>query len=218
MGKKWAEELLDWVFPRRCGLCSRLGDEAICPACRAEFPPGLTEFDLSRLGGSVDQLITPFAFGGRASQAVRRLKYDRVTSLADPLAAIVAETFESNGLASCDLVVPVPISKRRRFERGFNQSELLVARLPGQLVVNSSLLRIRHTKPQVGLPADERFKNLVGAFAGEGAYLRGKSVVLVDDVVTTGGTAMACGQELKKCGAREVIVLALCGGRPEDGG
>ena len=217
MGKKWATELLDWVFPRRCGLCARLGDEAVCAECRAEFLPSATDLDLSRLGGAVDQLVTAFAFSGRASQAVRRLKYDRVTSLADPMAAILAETFAANGLASCDLVVPVPISKLRRFERGFNQSELLSAALPPEKMVSHGLLRIKHTKPQVGLPAKERFRNLMGAFAGEPGYLKGKSVVLVDDVVTTGGTAMACGQELKRCGAREVVVLAFCGGRPEDG-
>ncbi|MBX3110858.1 MAG: ComF family protein [Fimbriimonadaceae bacterium] len=217
MGQRWVEGLLDWVFPRRCGLCSRLGDEAVCALCRAEFLEGPTDFDLARLGGAVDRLVTPFAFAGRASQAVRRLKYDRVTSLSGPMATMVAEAFEAYGLAACDLVVPVPISRRRRFERGFNQSELLAGGLPPERVVPAALARIRHTRPQVGLSAPERLRNLVGAFVAEPGYVRGKSVVLLDDVVTTGGTAVACGQELKRCGAREVVMLAFCGGRPEDG-
>lgn len=217
MGKDWRQEVLDWFFPRRCGLCARLGDRAVCDECLAAFPSAPSGFDLQRLGGAVDDLVTPYAFEGRASQAVRRLKYERVTSLADPMAEILAKSFEEEGLGYCDLIVPVPVSRQRRFERGFNQSEMLVAALPPDKVVAAALSRVRHTKPQVGLTAAERMKNLVGAFEGEPKLLKGRSVLLVDDVVTTGGTALACGQELKRCGASRVTVLAFCGGRIEDG-
>ncbi len=217
MAARWTQGLLDWLYPCRCGLCSRLGDHGICNGCTDDFPASPPDFDLTKLGDTVDRLVTPFAFTGRASQAVKRLKYDRVTSLAGPLAAIVARIFEEEGLADHDLVVPVPISKYRRFERGFNQSELLAEALPQRTVVCGALHRIRHTRPQVGLTSAERMTNLAGAFSAEPLLVKGKSVVLLDDVFTTGGTAMTCAQELKRRGAKRVTMLALCGGRPEDG-
>ena len=93
--KRWSQEVLDWVFPRRCGLCSRLGDHELCNECLSSFPLSPDDFDLDRLGGAVDRLVTPYAFGGRASQAVRRLKYERITSLADPLASEVIRSYFS---------------------------------------------------------------------------------------------------------------------------
>src|SRR5689334_24892780 len=96
--------VLDWVYPPKCGLCGRIGHPAICASCRNEFQ----RLDHQASQGVVD-LIALFDYEGRASQAVRRLKYSRVTSLGEPLAALMREGYEQFDLEEYDVIVPIPI-------------------------------------------------------------------------------------------------------------
>jgi ComF family protein len=145
-----------------------------------------------------------YDYSGRAGQAVRRLKYARSTSLSDWMASQIARTA---ALVPFDVAVAVPIHWTRRNERGFNQSELLASALPSS---PDLLKRIRKTRPQVGLNREQRTKNLRGAFSAS-PEVSGKSVLLIDDVVTSGQTARECAKELLSKGACEVGVLAFCG-------
>jgi ComF family protein len=115
--------------------------------------------------------------------------------------------------AGYDAVVPAPLHWRRRWDRGFNQAELLarqVSRLTG-IPLDRRLLRTRPTPPQAGLTAAERRTNVRGAFAaaGDKAAIRGKKLIVVDDVMTTGATLEACARALKRAGAADVAALAL---------
>jgi len=118
-------------------------------------------------------------------------------------------------LADADLLVPVPLTRRRRLSRRFNQSALLaheVARPTRIEVEPLALLRVRPTKPQVGLSRQQRRDNVANAFAvapGRKDAVSGKNIVLVDDVITTGAAAEACARALKRAGAARVDVLAL---------
>ena len=157
-----------------------------------------------------DQLLdfqaSVYRYEGRAGQAVRRLKYERRTGLAKFLGEEMFGLANREGLLG-DLVVPVPIHWTRMVSRGFNQSDLLSKEFPeGNLV----LRRARPTQAQAGLTHDERLKNLSGAFEVIG-NVAGKTILLIDDVVTSGQTARECSQVLKQAGAREVGVLAFCG-------
>lgn len=203
------EQVLDWVYPPRCGLCARLGDSAICPACRASFR-NAGEVRIKAEGAELLDARAIWAFDGRAAQAVRRLKYERVTSLAGLMAEELAVEAGKWGLQEGDWVVPVPISGRRRRERGFNQSELLCERFPEGFVRSDLMKRIRHTRPQASLKAEARLTNLEGAFWAS-PEVKGRRVLLVDDVVTTGGTATACARTLLEAGAMGVRLLAFCG-------
>ncbi|MBX9977479.1 MAG: hypothetical protein K2X98_04470 [Alphaproteobacteria bacterium] len=111
-----------------------------------------------------------------------------------------------------DRVIPVPIHWIRRAQRGFNQAELLAERVPKDLLDTRALRRVRPTRPQVGLGTQERLVNLAGAFAAD-PRVRGARILLLDDVVTSGGTALACAHALKRAGATEVGLLTFCGER-----
>lgn len=116
-------------------------------------------------------------------------------------------------LSDADLIVPVPLYRSRLWWRRFNQSALLaqgVARLSGVAVDCFVLKRVRRTASQVGLSAEQRKRNVAGAFKVERKdAVQGKTIVVVDDVITTGATAEACARVLKRAGASRVDVLAL---------
>lgn len=129
--------------------------------------------------------------------------------LGPPLGRAMASMVSSMSF-SPDLVLPVPLHKKRLRERGFNQSVVLarrVARTLGVAIDVSVLTRTRQTCSQVGLGREERRRNVAGAFAlGRPDILRGRSVLLVDDVMTTGATVMECSRVLGRAGAVVAVV------------
>jgi ComF family protein len=155
----------------------------------------------------LDLVDSVFEYEGRASQAVRRLKYRRSTSLAQFMSGAMRAAWDARLASEFDACTPVPIHWRRRAERGFNQSELLCAAIE-PCTVQASLVRIRATKPQVGLSREARATNLHGAFACVGS-VAGQRILLIDDVATTGSTARECADTLRAAGARKVGLLVF---------
>jgi competence protein ComFC len=203
--------VLDLCYPPKCGLCGLLGDEPICSVCAGEMLPGRRELDTEHGLSSVDAVATLFGYEGRAGQAVQRLKYARVTSLAEPMSLLMASFVRDLNLSDADAFVPVPIHWSRRCLRGFNQSELLSERLANGLVRTDLLFRVRPTRAQAGLKPHERRLNLKGAFRAS-TEADGLCIVIVDDVITTGYTVQECAEALKTAGAKEVIGVAFAGG------
>lgn len=148
--------------------------------------------------------VGPYA--GPLRDIIHALKYDGRRSLARPLGALMCDAGASL-LDGCDAAVPVPLHPRRRRERGFNQAADLAGQLGLPMV--AALARTRHTDTQTVLPSAERHANVAGAFltTRHARALRGASVVLVDDVRTTGATLEACAVVLKDAGVREVFAL-----------
>lgn len=134
-------------------------------------------------------------------------KYGRRRALAEPLGAWLRST-GAELLADADAVVPVPLHPWRRLRRGFNQADDLAQELG--LPVWRILRRTRHGPPQATLPASRRTANVRGAFAAHrGVDLRHLTVVLIDDVMTTGETMRECGRALKEAGAMRVCALTV---------
>jgi ComF family protein len=139
------------------------------------------------------------------------LKYRRDIILADTLALQLARAWSVYGLPAGH-VVPVPLAAEREHERGYNQSALLaraLAELAGLPYEPRGLRRVRHTHSQVGLSGDERHHNVRGAFQARPERVAGRSIVLVDDICTTGATLSACAVALCAAGAAQVWGLTL---------
>ena len=155
-------------------------------------------------------------FGGPVRKAVHRLKFesrsDLGQALGEELAKVAAKTEWGREGHAIQLVTCVPLSFHRLVERGFNQSGLLarvVARRLGVPFKPEAIRRLRDTEKQSSLGRDERATNVDGAFQALDATIRGKVVLIVDDVVTTGETLRAVSRALMAAGARDVLCVAL---------
>ncbi len=150
-------------------------------------------------------------YEGDLRRLIHLLKYDGMRPLAKALAKKMAPLVPR--LGTVELVIPVPLHRSRRWSREFNQAELLskeLSRLVGIPSRPKCLRRVRSTPPQAGLSHRQRRVNVRGAFAAaDAAYIEGRRVLLVDDVMTTGATLDACARVLKAAGARHVSSLTL---------
>ena len=170
----------------------------VCAACRAHPP----DFDLAR---------SLFIYEDPLREAIHGLKFRGRRAAAGPLGSLLADLAPPEVTAGAGAVVPVPLHPGRMATRGFNQAELLArplaARL-GVLCLPRALCRLHQESPQVELDADARRRNVAHAFAPGHPAVAG-TVLLVDDVFSTGSTAGACARELKGSGASRVVVLTL---------
>jgi ComF family protein len=153
-----------------------------------------------------------YVYGGPLADALRRLKYEGRTELAPAVATLLQHGVRPHA-GRVDVVVPVPLHRRRLLERGFNQAALLAGPLARSLGVAMDVRRLRRrrpTPPQVGLEPDARRHNVRGAFVGRADPKRPR-VLLIDDVRTTGATLRAAADALRAAGATEVCTLAVAG-------
>ncbi|MBI4903709.1 MAG: ComF family protein [Acidobacteria bacterium] len=173
-----------------------LDEAGVCAACRS----GLRSYDAAY----------SYAFyEGTAQKLIHLLKYAAIHTLARPLSRRLSLALPRD--QRIDSIVPVPLHWTRNWSRGFNQSALLareLSRLCGIPCVNV-LRRSRRTPSQAGLSDRDRRRNVSRCFEVKTADLTGQHILLVDDVLTTGSTAAACAQALKKAGAARVVVLTL---------
>jgi ComF family protein len=187
-------------MPPFCPLCGRPQSSGIlCPGCTG-------------WQASIDGIRSPFRFEKTVRQAVYQLKYRNLRILAEPLAGLMYGYLSGNPVPG-EVLVPVPLHRKRLRERGYNQSGLLakwLGKFTGLPVVDDCLVRERLASPQArSSGVDERRNNVAGAFACRDDRLRDKEVLLVDDVCTSGATLDACAEALKESGAASVWGLTL---------
>jgi len=226
-----------WVLPPRCVLCRRPGQRPaydLCVQCEAEIPVvpdpcrrcGLpsnvavadTADGCARcraLNLPYSRCVAPWAYEFPVTQLVQALKYEGALANARVFGTrLVVQALREQGdpLRGAALVVPMPLHPSRLVERGFNQSyeiARVVSRLLDLRLAGKGLCRVRSTAPQVGLSRQQRAGNLSGAFAADSTLVSGQHVVLIDDVVTTGSTALEAASTLRAAGAESIAVWAV---------
>ena len=217
---RFAEEM---VFPSDvlCLACSRaLGEDAemgVCPACmdalaRLRDKQASLEPDEECPPDGIDYVSAAYPYEGEARALIRRLKFDSVRAAALPL----AEEMAYLDSAEEELIVPVPTDERRRKKRGFNQSTLLSQHMGKTLgmPVREALMRTESRAPQRGLNAEQRKRNLVGCMIADES-VRGRRVLLIDDIYTTGATVSEAARALRAAGAKSVGVVCAARTLPD---
>lgn len=185
-------EDLPWLEPAQCTQCAHpLPAAGICGRCLADPPRFDRVYAACRYGPPLDALIQRAKYGGRLH-----------------LLRSLAMLLSRQTPAPVDLIVPMPLSAARLRERGFNQALQLAKLAAGSMNTDAHIdaaacIKVRDTAPQSRLPWQERRRNIRGAFVTL-ADLRGKHVVVVDDVMTTGATMSELAGSLKKAGAASV--------------
>ncbi|MFV3413302.1 ComF family protein [Pseudomonas nitroreducens] len=224
-----------WWRPRvQCLLCGAAAEQAalpLCAGCDDDLPwlaghctvcalplpvTGLTCGPCLRRAPAFHRVETPLRYGFPVDALITRFKHQANA----PLGRLLGQLLERHllhafdeGLPRPDRLIPVPLSRRRERQRGFNQAQLLAQWLAAPLglpVDNHLVRRVQDTPAQQGLDAATRKRNLRSAFAlGDGARIEGLHLALVDDVLTTGATAERIARLLRRAGARRVDVYCL---------
>jgi ComF family protein len=230
---QWMWAGLDWLFPPVCGGCNQAGYRW-CPDCQNQvktIPEPVCRtcgLPISRPGQCPVCKVSPppyemmrswLVFEGPIRHALRKLKYRSNVALGDALAKHLADYIGTLAWP-VDLVVPVPLGKARTKERGYNQVGFVA--MPLSLIKKwryspRALIRTRETQSQVGLSISERRDNVSGAFLANTALVLGETVLLMDDVATTGATLSSCSAALMEAGAKSVYALTLARALPHHG-
>lgn len=231
--------LINLIYPLRCQVCKveldPENERYLCEAClekiRRNPPPYCEKCGRSLPGGKGNSICgeclktdyhfnragAPCLYEGVIKDCIHLLKYGKKLCLIGPLSQLMVDfvkTYLDPG--SIDLVVPIPLHSVKLREREFNQAELLARRIKTSLgipLISNNLRRVKLRPPQTTLSRKERLANLEGAFkVKKPGQFRGTSILLIDDVFTTGATANESSKVLLEAGAKKVRVLTLARG------
>jgi ComF family protein len=239
MLRRFKDGLLNLVYPKSCLACkdrmkTSSQDELICGRCWGNIKRNLPPFchscgrqlDKKNFSKNIcpacqkvrlhfDRAFSPFIYTGAIKELIHEFKYKNKDYLGAVLSKPMIEFIKEYSLPMdfLDFIIPMPLSEAKMREREFNQAEVLSRHIADEFkkcVFSDILVRHRNTKTQTELEINERFLNVKGSFAvTRHADIKGKNLLLVDDVLTTGATSSEAALTLKKAGANVVFVLTL---------
>lgn len=238
---RYKEAALDILYPKDgvCAVCGnkldKSADMGVCAWCNDLLPlikspfcekcgkPKMTENEVCAECDDVynhfEQAMSVFEYTASVQRLIYRFKYKGEQYLSHVLGGFLAKRLKEQKDWDYSALIAVPLHRKRRRERGFNQSELLASEIALRLdvpVLSDALSRTKETSVQAGLKRQERFANLSHAFSvNRKSGIRGKRIVLVDDIFTTGSTVNECSRVLLEAGAEKVYVLTVATGRPK---
>lgn len=206
----WKEALLDLFFPPRCAWCGKVGVKGECPACKKALPYHHRPL---HEGAAYGRCAAPLRYEGAAREGILRFKFRGAQTSVATFGALLARCADEQYRGEFDVVTWVPVSEKRRRERGFDQAELLAREMThtwnGEPVCLLRKTRENAVQSRLG-SADERRANVLGAYeAADVQRIRSKRVLLVDDILTTGATLGECARVLREAGAADVLCITL---------
>ncbi len=228
---KWISDLIDIIFPRSCAVCGKSlssSEQDICINCLIELP----RIDEYKRDNTIEKLfwgILPvervasymlYAKESPYNNLIHRMKYSDRPEIGERMATTAAsELMKHNFFEGVDIIVPLPLSKKKKRQRGYNQCDYIargISKVTGIAIDSNSVIRHIANDTQTHKQRDERWKNVENIFSvTDSETLKGKHILLVDDVLTTGATLTSCGSAILTAvpDAKISIFTLACAGK-----
>ena len=212
--------LADILFPTKCVLCGKILEKEetdLCHSCRVEAP----DCPISRKKYPfIDSWVALWYYEGEVRRSLLRYKFYGRKNYADAYGRLLAMKLLREDMVDVDLITYIPISQQRLKKRGFDQVALLAEKVSAELALPwvKTMRKVRHNRPQSGIAGDaQRRANVLGAYQiTDPDAVRGKRVLLLDDIVTTGATAGEAARVLLTAGAKEVHLAVVAMAKHEN--
>lgn len=214
--KNILEEILDLIYPQVCGICGKLDKKSLCKRCenslRKHF--NLQIDDYSNLETYYDKHIYFFSYEETIRRLIINYKFNEKSYLYKTFVNFLLKQEKVlDIIKSYDIILPVPISKKRYKERGYNQTELItseIGKLTELQLVTNCLYKQKNNVPQSTLNKEDRINNVKNAYIIKNPrIIKDKSIIIFDDIYTTGSTVNECSKILKQNGAKEILVMTI---------
>jgi len=209
--------MIELIYPSVCGICNKINEEYICEECKNKLEKYLINKIIDcRKNKNVyyDYQIKILKYEKVVRENIINYKFNEKTYIYQTLEKILLNNKKIYSfLKKYDIILPVPMHKKRKWERGYNQTELIAKKLAKDLnlaVYSHVLKKIKDTKKQSTLTKLQRTQNIKGAFEiTDISKIKNKNIILFDDIITTGSTLNECSRILKKAGVKEVTILTI---------
>lgn len=211
------DKILDLIFPPVCGVCGRIDKNFLCKKCEIELKKqavfGIDNYreDCQKL---FDEHLYIFTYSGVIRERMLNYKFNDDSYMYKTFTNFLLknENFVEN-IKSYDIIVPVPLSKKRKKERGYNQSLLIAKEISKATKIrinNACLKKVKNIVAQSTLNKEDRQKNIEGAFIlKNNKNIQNKKVLIIDDIFTTGSTVNECSKIIKQSGATNIGILTI---------
>ena len=211
------EKILNLIFPNVCGFCNKINTNSLCKRCELN----LSKYEIYCIKSYIDDkqkyfdfLFSALKYENTVREKIIQYKFHENSYLYKTFAKIIIKNKKIyRFLKFYDIIIPVPMHKTKKAVRGYNQCELVASEIAKQLELmyeNGVLIKVKNTKIQSTLTKLQRIENVKGAFCiKDVTKVKGKKIILVDDIYTTGSTVNECSKVLKKAGASEICVVTI---------
>lgn len=205
--------IINELYPKQCIICGKLYNDEICNKCykTLEILAKSQKYE----NKSFDEHIYLFKYEGKIRKLIIDYKFNDKAYLSNFFAKIIIKNEKiCRKIKSYDIIIPVPIHKKRKNERGYNQSELIAKKIVKNIneleLVTDSLIKEKNTAAQSTLTKQQRKQNVKQVYKLENKEkIQNKKIILIDDIYTTGSTAEECSKILKQNGAKEILILTI---------
>ena len=208
------EKALNFLFPQKCGICFRRGNFEVCESCIRKIRTHENINIINFKNKNLDILVYFFRYEGYIRRLILKFKFFNKFYIGKVFSKIILKNKKICGkLKFYDIIIPVPMHKIKKSERGYNQTEILAEYLAKSLNISydkNILVKIVNNKRQSSLSEKERYKNIKNVFKIKNSdKIKNKRIILIDDICTTSATLEECSKILKLAGTKEILALVI---------
>lgn len=206
--------ILELVYPPTCGFCGKLSKEYICNKCYLKIKKYRIKDNCPSKNVYFQEIYSIFKYEEDIRDILIKYKFQNKSYIYKTFSQIILKDEKIYGiLKKYDIIIPVPVHKKRKNERGYNQTELIAREIAKGLNIKMEkdvLIKSINTKAQSSLSKEERRDNIKGAFKAQNLQkIKDKNILVIDDIYTTGSTINECGRILKSTGAKSIGALTI---------